>query len=91
MVCCQTVAAVFCRGVISLENKTFVIEPASGGEGDAHFIYRAEHLRLAQGDCGHGFNMTSVPLGNHIRNPFQSFHTRVRTSLLLSWILSLFY
>lgn len=64
-----------------LENKTFVIEPASGHNSEAHFIYRVENLRLTQGDCGHGFNMTSVPLGNHIKNPFQSFHTRVRTAV----------
>lgn len=64
-----------------LENKTFVIEPASGRDSKAHFIYRVENLRLTQGDCGHGFNMTSVPLENHIKNPFQSFHTRVRTAL----------
>lgn len=64
-----------------LENKTFVIEPASAGDSEAHFIYRVENLRLTQGDCGHGFNMTSVPLENHIKNPFQSFRTRVRTAL----------
>lgn len=64
-----------------LENKTFVIEPASGRDSEAHFISRVENLRLTQGDCGHGFNMTSVPLENHIKNPFQSFHTRVRTAL----------
>lgn len=69
------------RGIIVLENKTFVIEPASGRDSEAHFIYRVENLRLTQGDCGHGFNMTSVPLENHIKNPFQSFHTRVRTAL----------
>lgn len=64
-----------------LENKTFVIEPASGGDSEAHFIYRVENLRLTQGDCGHGFNMTSVTLENHIKNPFLSLHTRVRTAL----------
>lgn len=64
-----------------LQNETFVIEPASGCDSEAHFIYRVENLRLTQGDCGHGFNMTSVPLENHMKNPFQSFHTRVRTAL----------
>lgn len=70
-----------CRGIIVLENKTFVIEPASGRDNETHFIYRVENLKLTQGDCGHGFNMTSVPLENHIKYPFQSFHTRVRAAL----------
>lgn len=64
-----------------LENRTFLIEPASRRDNEAHFIYRVENLRLTQGDCGHGFNMTSVPLENHIKNPFHSFHTRVRAAL----------
>lgn len=64
-----------------LDNRTLVIEPASGRDGDVHFIYRVENLRLTQGDCGHGYNMTSVPLENHIKNPFHSFHTRVRAAM----------
>ncbi|CAG05062.1 unnamed protein product, partial [Tetraodon nigroviridis] len=64
------------RGVIVLENKTFIIEPVSGHDNEAHFIYRVENLRLTQGDCGHGFNMTSVFFKNHIKNPFQSSRTR---------------
>ncbi|XP_011601535.2 disintegrin and metalloproteinase domain-containing protein 12 isoform X1 [Takifugu rubripes] len=64
------------RGFIMLDNRTLVIEPASGRDSDVHFIYRVENLRLTQGDCGHGYNMTSVPLENHIKNPFHSFHTR---------------
>lgn len=70
-----------CRGVIVLENKTFIIEPVSGHDNEAHFIYRVENLRLTQGDCGHGFNMTSVFFKNHIKNPFQSSRTRVRAAL----------
>ncbi|XP_041804030.1 disintegrin and metalloproteinase domain-containing protein 12 [Chelmon rostratus] len=64
------------RGFIALENKTFIIEPVSGHDNCAHFIYRVEELRLTPGDCGHGFNMSSVAPENYIKNPFQSFHTR---------------
>ncbi|XP_076599256.1 disintegrin and metalloproteinase domain-containing protein 12 isoform X2 [Chaetodon auriga] len=64
------------RGFIALENKTFIIEPVSGRDNCAHFIYRVEELRLTPGDCGHGFNMSSVAPENHIKSPFQSFHTR---------------
>uniref|UniRef100_A0A1A8N002 ADAM metallopeptidase domain 12 n=2 Tax=Nothobranchius pienaari TaxID=704102 RepID=A0A1A8N002_9TELE len=64
------------RGFIALENKTFIIEPASGHDAGVHFIYRVEELRLATGACGHGFNLSSVATENHIKSPFQSFHTR---------------
>ncbi|XP_034464776.1 disintegrin and metalloproteinase domain-containing protein 12 isoform X2 [Hippoglossus hippoglossus] len=64
------------RGFIALENKTFIIEPASGQSDGSHFIYRVEELRLTPGACGHGFNMSSVAPENHIKSPFQSFHTR---------------
>ncbi|XP_019124860.2 disintegrin and metalloproteinase domain-containing protein 12 isoform X1 [Larimichthys crocea] len=64
------------RGFIALENKTFIIEPMSGHDNGAHFIYRVQELRLTPGDCGHGFNMSSVAPESHIKNPFQSFHTR---------------
>ncbi|TMS04605.1 Disintegrin and metalloproteinase domain-containing protein 12, partial [Larimichthys crocea] len=64
------------RGFIALENKTFIIEPMSGHDNGAHFIYRVQELTLTPGDCGHGFNMSSVAPESHIKNPFQSFHTR---------------
>ncbi|XP_062257686.1 disintegrin and metalloproteinase domain-containing protein 12 [Platichthys flesus] len=64
------------RGFIALENKTFIIEPASGQSDGSHFIYRVEELRLTQGSCGHGFNMSSVAPEKQIKSPFQSFHTR---------------
>ncbi|XP_054654875.1 disintegrin and metalloproteinase domain-containing protein 12 isoform X2 [Dunckerocampus dactyliophorus] len=64
------------RGFITLENKSFIIEPASGQETGVHFIYRAEELRLTQGDCGHGFNMSSVAPEDHLKKPFQSFRNR---------------
>uniref|UniRef100_A0AAQ5XA59 ADAM metallopeptidase domain 12 n=1 Tax=Amphiprion ocellaris TaxID=80972 RepID=A0AAQ5XA59_AMPOC len=64
------------RGFIALENKTFIIEPMSGRDTGAHSIYRVEELRLTPGACGHGFNMSSVAPENHIKSPFQSFHTR---------------
>ncbi|XP_029962818.1 disintegrin and metalloproteinase domain-containing protein 12 [Salarias fasciatus] len=64
------------RGFIALENKTFIIEPVSGNDTGAHFIYRVEELRLTPGACGHGFNMSSVAPENHIKSPFQSFHNR---------------
>ncbi|XP_042358344.1 disintegrin and metalloproteinase domain-containing protein 12 [Plectropomus leopardus] len=64
------------RGFIALENKTFIIEPASGHDDGVHLIYRVEELTLTSGSCGHGFNMSSVAPENHIKSPFQSFHTR---------------
>ncbi|XP_067374057.1 disintegrin and metalloproteinase domain-containing protein 12 isoform X2 [Channa argus] len=64
------------RGFIALENKTFIIEPVSGHDTGAHFIYRVEELRLTPGACGHGFNMSFFAPESHIKSPFQFFHTR---------------
>ncbi|XP_028278923.1 disintegrin and metalloproteinase domain-containing protein 12-like isoform X2 [Parambassis ranga] len=64
------------RGFIALENKTFIIEPVEGRVTGAHFVYRVEELKLTTGSCGHGFNMSSIPTENHIKSPFQSFHSR---------------
>ncbi|KAK2824416.1 hypothetical protein Q5P01_021591 [Channa striata] len=64
------------RGFIALENKTFIIEPVSGRDTGAHFIYRVDELTLTPGACGHGFNMSSFAPESHIKSPFQSFHTR---------------
>lgn len=77
------------RGFVALENRTFVIEPARRHGNDTHLVYRVEKLAMSQGDCGHGFNMSSVPSENYIRNPFSFFHARVRRqprldSLILS-------
>uniref|UniRef100_A0A8C5GWH4 Disintegrin and metalloproteinase domain-containing protein 12-like n=1 Tax=Gouania willdenowi TaxID=441366 RepID=A0A8C5GWH4_GOUWI len=61
------------RGFISLENKTFIIEPVPSNDAGAHFIYRAEELRLTPGACGHGFNMSSVAPESHIKTPIVCF------------------
>lgn len=66
------------RGFIALKNRTFVIEPERRHGNDTHLVYRVEKLAMTQGDCGHGFNMSSVPSEDHIRNPFRFFHARVR-------------
>uniref|UniRef100_A0A7N6AJA3 ADAM metallopeptidase domain 12 n=1 Tax=Anabas testudineus TaxID=64144 RepID=A0A7N6AJA3_ANATE len=71
------------RGFIALENKTFIIEPVSGHDTGAHFIYRVEELRLTPGACGHDFNTSSVVPESHIKSPFQSFHARVRLVLYI--------
>ncbi|XP_072293187.1 disintegrin and metalloproteinase domain-containing protein 12 isoform X2 [Eucyclogobius newberryi] len=62
------------RGFISLQNRTFIMEPAPGRDTD-HFIYRGEELTLSAGSCGHLSNISSPP-HHPITNPFQSFHTR---------------
>uniref|UniRef100_A0A7N6B888 ADAM metallopeptidase domain 12 n=1 Tax=Anabas testudineus TaxID=64144 RepID=A0A7N6B888_ANATE len=54
-----------CRGFIALENKTFIIEPVSGHDTGAHFIYRVEELRLTPGACGHDFNTICVVMQNN--------------------------
>uniref|UniRef100_A0A8C7ZB78 ADAM metallopeptidase domain 12b n=1 Tax=Oryzias sinensis TaxID=183150 RepID=A0A8C7ZB78_9TELE len=68
----------YCRGLIAVENKTFVIEPVSGHADGAHLIYHVEELKLAPGACGHSFNGSSAAPQTHINQPFQAFHKRVR-------------
>ncbi|XP_036378407.1 disintegrin and metalloproteinase domain-containing protein 12-like [Megalops cyprinoides] len=63
------------RGLIALEDRTFVLEPAFHPDNGTHLIYRGEYLSLSPGTCGHGFNITHLaadPTGS----PFQSFGTR---------------
>uniref|UniRef100_A0A4W5MI70 Peptidase M12B propeptide domain-containing protein n=1 Tax=Hucho hucho TaxID=62062 RepID=A0A4W5MI70_9TELE len=64
------------RGFISLENKTFLLEPSLDQDNYTHIIYRGENLNLSSGTCGHGFNMSSVTPDNHLRSPFRTFSTR---------------
>uniref|UniRef100_A0A8C7Z7P9 ADAM metallopeptidase domain 12b n=1 Tax=Oryzias sinensis TaxID=183150 RepID=A0A8C7Z7P9_9TELE len=64
------------RGLIAVENKTFVIEPVSGHADGAHLIYHVEELKLAPGACGHSFNGSSAAPQTHINQPFQAFHKR---------------
>uniref|UniRef100_A0A8C7LJ53 ADAM metallopeptidase domain 12 n=1 Tax=Oncorhynchus kisutch TaxID=8019 RepID=A0A8C7LJ53_ONCKI len=66
------------RGFISLQNKTFILEPSLYQDNNKHIIYRGENLNLSPGTCGHGFNMSSVTPDNHLRSPFRTFSTRVR-------------
>uniref|UniRef100_A0A673MGS7 Disintegrin and metalloproteinase domain-containing protein 12-like n=1 Tax=Sinocyclocheilus rhinocerous TaxID=307959 RepID=A0A673MGS7_9TELE len=44
------------RGLISLEHEVYVLEPME--EGNTHRLYRGEHLKLTQGTCGHGHNIS---------------------------------
>uniref|UniRef100_A0A674DND1 ADAM metallopeptidase domain 12 n=1 Tax=Salmo trutta TaxID=8032 RepID=A0A674DND1_SALTR len=67
------------RGFISLENKTFVLEPSLDQDNYTHIIYRGENLNLSSGTCGHGFNISSVTPDNHLRSPFRTFSTRKTT------------
>ncbi|XP_024280708.1 disintegrin and metalloproteinase domain-containing protein 12 isoform X1 [Oncorhynchus tshawytscha] len=64
------------RGFISLQNKTFILEPSLYQDNNKHIIYRGENLNLSPGTCGHGFNMSSVTPDNHLRSPFRTFSTR---------------
>lgn len=72
-----------CRGFISLEGKSYVLEPSSDHSDGTHWIYTAEHLNLSPGTCGHDFNIS-----NAIEYPesslFKTFSSRVR-------IIQLFY
>ncbi|XP_056326080.1 disintegrin and metalloproteinase domain-containing protein 12 [Danio aesculapii] len=57
------------RGLISLEDEVYVLEPMH--EGNTHRLYRGQHLKLTQGTCGHGHN---------ISQPAEMFNTTVFSS-----------
>ncbi|XP_066529729.1 disintegrin and metalloproteinase domain-containing protein 12 isoform X1 [Hoplias malabaricus] len=63
------------RGFILLENETFMVEPAFEPENDTHIVYRGEHLTFPSGTCGHGHNISTLPLSS-TGGPLQSFNTR---------------
>uniref|UniRef100_A0A672RAF7 ADAM metallopeptidase domain 12 n=1 Tax=Sinocyclocheilus grahami TaxID=75366 RepID=A0A672RAF7_SINGR len=44
------------RGLISLEHKVYILEPME--EGNTHRLYRGDDLKLTQGTCGHGHNIS---------------------------------
>ncbi|XP_056153190.1 disintegrin and metalloproteinase domain-containing protein 12 [Lampris incognitus] len=67
------------RGLISLEDRSYVLEPSTDHANGAHWIYRAEHLNLAPGTCSQDFNI-SYPNELHPNHtdssPFRDFSTR---------------
>lgn len=53
-------SVLFCnRGIISFENKSYVLEPLEGATNE-HKIYRAESLKIAPGSCGHQLDISAV-------------------------------
>uniref|UniRef100_A0A8C4GK85 ADAM metallopeptidase domain 12 n=1 Tax=Dicentrarchus labrax TaxID=13489 RepID=A0A8C4GK85_DICLA len=67
----------FCRGFISLEGKSYVLEPSADHSDGTHWIYTAEHLSFPPGTCGHDVNI-SYPIEYADSSPFRTFSTRVR-------------
>ncbi|XP_071247314.1 disintegrin and metalloproteinase domain-containing protein 12-like, partial [Salvelinus alpinus] len=70
-------------GFISLENRSYVLEPSTDPSGGSHRIYRSEQLDLTPGSCGHGFNVSLVRgdtqnTHNQSDSPFGAFSTRQR-------------
>uniref|UniRef100_A0A668AXB8 ADAM metallopeptidase domain 12 n=1 Tax=Myripristis murdjan TaxID=586833 RepID=A0A668AXB8_9TELE len=67
------------RGFISLENRSYVLEPSADHNNGTHWVYRAEHLNLTPGTCGHNFNIshpTEHSLNQADSSLFRSFSTR---------------
>lgn len=65
------------RGFISLEDKSYVLEPSPVHSDGTHWIYTADHLSIAPGTCGHNFNI-SYPSEHADSSPFRTFSSRVR-------------
>uniref|UniRef100_A0A7N6BMF7 ADAM metallopeptidase domain 12 n=1 Tax=Anabas testudineus TaxID=64144 RepID=A0A7N6BMF7_ANATE len=65
------------QGFISFEGKSYVLEPSADHSDGTHWIYTAEHLNLAPGTCGHGFNI-SYPTEHADSSPFRAFGTRYK-------------
>uniref|UniRef100_A0A8D0ANP3 ADAM metallopeptidase domain 12 n=1 Tax=Sander lucioperca TaxID=283035 RepID=A0A8D0ANP3_SANLU len=54
--CLSTCAGI--KGFITLEGKSYVLEPSADHSDGTHWIYTAEHLNFAPGTCGHEFNIS---------------------------------
>ncbi|XP_031671658.1 disintegrin and metalloproteinase domain-containing protein 12 [Oncorhynchus kisutch] len=70
-------------GFISLENRSYVLEPSTDPSSGSHRIYRSEQLNLTPGSCGHGFNISLVHgdtqnSHNQSDSPFGASSTRQR-------------
>ncbi|KAG7228054.1 hypothetical protein INR49_005676 [Caranx melampygus] len=63
------------KGFISLEGKSYVLEPSADHSDGTHWIYTAEHLNFSPGTCGHDFNI-SYPIEQTDGSPFRAFSTR---------------
>ncbi|KAA8581418.1 hypothetical protein FQN60_002999, partial [Etheostoma spectabile] len=63
------------KGFITLEGKSYVLEPSADHSDGTHWIYTAEHLNFAPGTCGHEFNK-SYPIDHADSSPFKAFGTR---------------
>lgn len=72
------ISSSLCRGFISLEGKSYVLEPSADHSDGTHWIYTAEHLNFSPGTCGHDFNI-SHPVEQTDGSPFKAFSTRVRS------------
>nr|XP_057918322.1 disintegrin and metalloproteinase domain-containing protein 12-like isoform X3 [Doryrhamphus excisus] len=67
-----------CTGVkafISLDGRSYVLEPSAHHADGTHWIYTADRLGLAPGTCGHGLN-TSSPGAPPGGGPLGAFITR---------------
>nr|XP_020460762.1 disintegrin and metalloproteinase domain-containing protein 12-like isoform X3 [Monopterus albus] len=63
------------KGFISLEGKSYVLEPSTDHSDGTHWIYTAEHLSFTPGSCGHNFNV-SYPTERTDSSLFRAFSTR---------------
>ncbi|XP_068439208.1 disintegrin and metalloproteinase domain-containing protein 12 [Clinocottus analis] len=63
------------KGFITLEGKSYVLEPSADHSDGTHWIYAAEHLNFASGTCGHDLNI-SYPIEHADSSPFRAFSTR---------------
>ncbi|CAL8282491.1 unnamed protein product [Merluccius merluccius] len=61
------------RGLIWLEDRAYVLEPSPDRSDGAHRVYRAEHLVLPAGSCGHHLNLSN-PTGASPHSTSQTGH-----------------
>ncbi|XP_075699223.1 disintegrin and metalloproteinase domain-containing protein 12 [Rhinoderma darwinii] len=54
------------RGLITLENQTYVLEPQANSTRN-HLFYKAEHLKLEPGYCSQHFNLSGVSLNDTLQ------------------------
>ncbi|XP_053709098.1 disintegrin and metalloproteinase domain-containing protein 12 isoform X2 [Synchiropus splendidus] len=63
------------KGLVSLKNRSYILEPSTDHTDGTHWIYTTEHLNFTAGTCGHDFNI-SHPFEHLASSPFRAFNTR---------------
>ncbi|XP_056388952.1 disintegrin and metalloproteinase domain-containing protein 12 isoform X1 [Hyla sarda] len=74
------------RGLITLENHAYVLEPQANSTSD-HLFYKTQHLKLAPGSCNQHVNLSSISLNDTLQYSEDYFRRHKRdTSKITKYV-----